>query len=546
MENLYKAEGIVSMEADKIISEVVEKKITNKDNASPITVSFKYEENKPISINSSEEFEKIKIDILRCFYISIYAKNNSFCIVGDNGSYYVIDTNQVPKDEISQLLIFRKPKKICFDIKEYKEFIRKESSSFWDLKLLFNLLWNFQANDIEDIFEFIDTPLKSKKSIYLYCSNMINIAKELSVYIEKNKLNKSIILESDILLLSIWCEKEGIPVCLDRYADFKENLERRYNSLYSKLHEKYGKDFDFKDKKSIFNHLSKINKLSSIEPNILEKEDINLSNDIKIYNNYNEMISHEIKNDNFIIKYDTYKEHQISWNIAPNSYYLGNVENIIVEGIYHDLYLRTLAELSRNKRLIAATSTNKFLEFINCEILENDKLGVFTEMFIKAYANGIFDSNNIQEYIYSEYDTIINKNDINIINNIFKNKALDLMNFFENFDGSDVSYERYNTKIFQPNTSLDNYIKQIINLILKTSISYIDSSINEYNNKYRRHDDKNIRIVGFYDNKIILASGEKSLSVAIDILNRYMALAYKKYIKNTRYYNTTGTVNKIT
>lgn len=536
-----KEDGVISINTkDLIITQPTEE---NEKIKIPIEIEFNYEEEeeKGIVIKTKEEFEKIKTSILKCYYIYLYKKSETINIVTDNNKFYIFDTNSIPVDEIANLLVFRKPKKVLINIKEYKDLIKESSTNFWDLKFILKLLWNIEAENAKDISRYINMPFKAKKNAFVFSTNLIKLAKEINIYIEKNKINKYVLLENEILLQSVLLEKKGIPISVAKYNNFKKQLLAKFDKIMNDR-QKYGQNFDY-SKEEIIKYLSENQNILSLEQTILKIEQPKLAEEIRIYQNYEEMKKHTINNDRFIVSYDTYKDYQIDGNPLPNPYYYSNEGLYLVEGSYNDLYLRILAELSRDKNLIDATSNNKFIEHINLNILGNSKLGIFSEMFIKAYCKKAFEPEEIQEFIYAEYDTIISEKDIITITAIFKEKASKLFQFFLDFNGQDPEYSRYNTKIFTPDTNLDDYIKQIKNLIMKTAISYINSTLFEYQSKYRNSKDVHIELVAFMKNKIILASSEKSLSVATDILNRYMAISYKKYIKNTKYHNLTNVIN---
>ena len=534
-----KEDGKVTLNTKEIIKEnkeeINEKKI-------PLDLNFSYDDIKGIKIETIEEFEKIKLEILKCFYVYLFKKNEEINIITDNNRFFIINTDNIPIDIISDVLVFRKPKKIIVDIKEFSDLVKENSSSFWDLKFLIKLLWGLEVEDARDISRYINMPSRSKKNAYQFSSNLIRLAKEINIYIEKNKLNKYVLLENEILIQSIVLEKKGVPISITKYNNFKKKLIDRYNEIMNNKNSVYGENFDFSKEETI-KYLSKNNKILSLEQSILKNEQSKLAEEIRIYKNFENMKKHKINNDRFIVCYDIYRNHQIYTEPLPNTYYYSDKNIYLVEGSFNNLYLRILAELTRDKELIEAASNSQFIEHLNTKVLENKKLDIFSEMFIKAYAKQVFEPIKIQEFIYSEFDTLLNEKDISRINKMFEEKASNLFNFFKYFEGNAPEYDRYNTKIFFPNTNLDEFVKQIKNLIMKTAISYINSTIYEYQSKYRNNEDSYISVSAFTKDKIILESSEKSLPVATDILNRYMAISYKKYIKNTKYHNLTNVVN---
>ncbi|MCK9470657.1 MAG: hypothetical protein M0Q88_02760 [Bacilli bacterium] len=514
----------------------------NKERATlPFEVEFTFDIVNPEYINTLEKYNEIKSNILKANYACLALSEKNLNIVTENGYFYIIDISVIELSEISNLLIFRKPKKVFVGIDEYSGLINENSTNFWDLGFIYKLLFGIKIKDAKEVLKIAKVPYKGRKNTYLFCVNLINIAKAINVYVEKNKLNSKLILEIDIFKKAVLFNKKGFPINVDKYNSFKNDLINKYDILIKEKKNKYGESFDFNDLQSMFAYLSNKDKIPSLEPSILALEDKELLDDINIFNSYNEALQHKIEHNNFIIRYDTFDDYQIKAEYKPNEIYLD--ENaLLVEGKFIDLYYRVLTELTKDKNLIKATSTNKFLDYINENILGNSELGIYTEIFIRGYANECFNVELLQSFAGSYYKTIISDGDALYIDNLFKNKAPELIDFFINFDGMDVTYERYNKKIFNPYSNLDGYIKQIMNLIFKTAISLTMAAINEYVNKYKKDDTMDIEIIGFYENSIILKTTHKSRATAIDILNRYMSLAYKKFIRNTKYYNLTGDI----
>lgn len=507
----------------------------------PFSITPVLKDVKPLKIDSMVAFKNIKPNILKSFYVYLFIRDNTLSLVTDNFIYYIVDLNNIPILEIAKLLVYRNPKKVVVGMEGYKDLILEGTTNFWDLKFILKQIWDIDIKNAKELLNLLKVPQDGKKNIYLFSINLINIAKEINVFVEKNKLNSSLMLELDILKESVLCEKKGIPISIDKYSKFKDMINNTYNSLKNNMVDKYGDDFDFDDTLSIFNYLYKKECVPSLEPSILKSECFSLYNDLETYNAYKSLKKHDVKGNKFFIKYDNSLRYEVNVNGTPNKSFLGS-EGILIEGVYNDLYLRVLTELTKDNRLIEATSTNQFLEYINKIILEDDKLGIYSEIFIRAYANNNFKPLAIQEFAESQYKTAISETDINYINNLFQEKAPELIDFFKTFNGNDVIYERYNKKIFQPGTNLDNYIKQIMSLVFKTAIVYVKASIDEYIFKYKNDNTMDIDLVGFYDYKILITTTEKSKPIGIDILNRYMALAYKEFILNTKYYNTTNVI----
>ncbi|MCQ4924827.1 hypothetical protein NE686_17125 [Tissierella carlieri] len=551
-ENIFLEEGVIEIVDNLIDIEYVDIEEVNdviedqEDNipSIPINIIMSTEDIDPIDISDLEDFNNIKSKILKSQYVSIYKRDNKFHLVTDTNLYYRVDIDTIPSHEIAKILVFRKPKKILFNIDEYKELILEHSIGFWDLKLIMKLLWGIEVNSAKELLQLVNISLKSRKNIYGFCSNFINLAKEINIYVEKNNLNKILMIELDIMKEAKLCEKRGIPIDSIRYEEYNEKLSNQFSILQENMINLYGESMNFSKINTIFDYLYKHNKILSLSSSILEDENKQLYTDLNTYNKYQDTLNHVILNDRFIAQYNTYDDYEVKIDIIPENYYLDIENQILIEGIYYDLYYKVLCELTRDKSLIQLVSINDFIENLNVKILGKGKLGIYSEILLRAFANGLFKPTEIQIFSQYAYKTSITEADIDYIVNLFKEKASNLFNFILNFDGKDVIYERYNKKIFNPSANLEGYIKQIMNLIFKTAVMLVKSSIDEYNTKYRYDDETNISIIAFYQNRIILSATERSYSVAIDILNRYMASAYKKFIKNAKFYNNTRTITK--
>lgn len=508
----------------------------------PFVIDFNAEEVTPVDISDLESFTSIKVNVLKSHYVSLFRRSDILHLITDNKLYYRINTANVNADEIAKLLLFRKPKKIVFDIDEFKDLITEYTIGFWDLKLIFRILWGIDVTNAKDIYKLLNISINARKSTFLYCYNFINIARELNIYVEKMKMNKGLLLELDILKEAKLCENRGMLIDKSKYEEYKETIINKYKILEENKEAKYGKDVNFSDINSLLVYLNNNNQIPSLERSILESKNNQLFCDLKIYNDYKNIANHMVVNNKFVINYNTYSDYEIKVNIVPEYCYLDNDNQIMIEGGYSELYYRVLCELIKDKNLIKGISRYSFIRYMNEYVLENKNLGIYTEIFIKAFAKEYFEPTEIQLFSQAEYNTVISEDDINYILNLFKEKTPRLINFFSTFDGEDVIYERYNKKIFNPSVNVDLYVKQIKNLIFKTAISYVKAAILEYNAKYKNDDEIKLSIVAFFDDKILLSTTQRSLSVGIDILNRYMAVAYKEFIINTKYYNNTRTL----
>lgn len=492
-------------------------------------------------IETVEEFNDIKLDVLRCHYISILKNKNLLYLVTDNDRFYSINTSNISSKDISKMLTFNKPKKVIFNIKKYKDYLLESSIGFYDINLIFKLLWGLDGNNIRGVIKAVNMPEEIIENRYLLLRNLIQIAKALNIYIEKNKINKYIFLEMDVLTKATLLEVRGIPIDIEKYRKYRANIENKYDYLMENQLQIYGKDLDFGNVGSILKYLNDNKFINSLEESVLKAENAELYNNYKIYNIYNELSKHEFNGSNILLQYDTYKEFQVVTNFIPNYYFLDYQKLEFIEGSYCDLYLRVLIEISKCKKLQIGAASSNLIDFINVNVFEKKELGVFTKMIISAYANRMFDIDVIYKFILSKYNTSINVQDIQVINKLFLEKLPDLMLFFKNFNGSECDYERYHNKIFRTNVNLDCFIKQITNLIFKTAIDYVSSAINEYNSRYNSETNQ-LEVIGFYDNKIILSSSKGNSKIGIDILNRYMSLAYQKFIKKTKYFNITKVI----
>lgn len=543
--DIYSEVGVVEISDNAGIIEQKDDVLDNKANKLlPINIKPIIDDVKPITIETYESFMEIKIAVLKANYVYLYKRDNTLCVVTDTNHYYLINTDIILKKDISTLLMLRKPKKVLFNLSDFSDFIEVSTTGILDLKLAFKVLCNIEIKDSREILTLLDLPLRSRKNIYLVGSNLINVAKEINIYVERNKKNLSLMLEQDIALESVLLEKRGVPIDLKKYNDYKLKNESSYKLLEVNKESTYGNGFDFSDTSSLFNYLQNNNMVLSLDERILVDQNKKLYEDLSIFNTQEEIKQHEIVGNNFIIRYDTYTDYQLKPYLLPSEDYLYSNGIYFIEGTFVDLYMKVFAELTKDKKIIEVASGNNFIEYFNKDILGNDKLGIHSEIFIKACCNACFETQDALFFSEKYYRTAISEKDIKFINKTFNEKAPGLMKFFLNFDGNDVIYEKYQRRIFDSSTNLDGFIKQIMNLIYKTAISYVREAVNEYNAKFKIPNEIDLEIISFYDNKIILVCSEKLIPTAIDILNRYMAASYKKLIKNTKYYNITKNLIK--
>lgn len=508
----------------------------NDTDISNNSIEYKYVKfNIPsIYINNEKDFKSNIHDIITNFYIGIYLTSNALHIATEKGNFYTIYLSKLNLESIKSLFNYSKPKIVCFNLDNFIDFIDYNTSDILDLQVAFKVILRRHFNSERDMFDYFN--VKGIKDICDICFNFIELAKKINIYIEKKKLNSYLYLELHIKKLLTLCTKNGFPIDVSKYDKFMTMLKVSYDNIDKEK-------IDYNDKDSVLNYLIDKGKFSSLNYFILKNQDKEIYKNLLTFHSYNDHNNSKRLDDKIYISYDTFNVDTLSIkeNFTPNSYYFIHNNDVIIEGNYKNLYYRILAELTRDKTLIEKASEDKLLEYIleKLGIARSKEKKFFTilvGMFIEAYANGCYDDNSISSYFYKNFNTIISNKDIKNINDKFNENMRELVDFFKNFDGNSDMYLRFSTKIFHPYTNSHLYIRQIENLIYKTMINYVNNAIIDFNNRYNN---TSISIVGFINKKLLLLANSKYIDIAIDILNRYMVYSYKRYIKNTKYYNIT-------
>lgn len=536
--NNYEAVGItnVNFNTARYKKSVAEFCGENK-NANFIDYSFVPFDKPPIYINNDTEFKSNIYNIVNNFYLSICITSNVLHLVTGKGDYYVIYIDKVAKSNVEFIFNNKFIKKVLFGKKNINNrFFLDSMGNFLDLKFISKILFLKEFNSEVEMFSYFGVPEQKIKSISAKIYNFIEIAKKINIYIEKNKLNRYLYLEEDVKNILVESSSRGFPVNVEKYEEYTQKLKEDYKNIENN-------NLNFNNKKRLLENLNKRNKYMSLYPKILITEDEELYNNLIIANRFNMYKKNEkasIKGSALCIEYDTYNIHTLSIreSFVPDCFYYD--KNIsILEGSYNDIYFKILAELSRDNSLILEASKGTMLDYISETIgmkTKDNSSSIMIGMFLNAYANRRYDEKSITNHLYHYWDTYISSNDVKNMNKLFYDKMPKLMTFFKTFDGNDTDYARYNTKIFHPHVNLHQFILQIENLIYKTSINYIYKSITDYNEKYKKNA---ILIGGVFKNKIVLLADKEHSDIAIDILNRYMAIAYRKYVKKTKYFNAT-------
>lgn len=533
----YKAEGITSVNLNAVrCKNNVTKSGSVTKSTNLIDYSFVPFNKSAIYINSDTEFKNNIYNIVNNFYLSIYVTGNVLHLATENGDYYVVYTDKVAQKNVEFILNNRFVKKVFFDKKNINDILLLDNMGSIDLKFISKILFLKDFNSEEEMFLYFGVPVQKIKPISVKIYNFIEIAKKINIYVEKNKLNRYLYLENDVKNILDESRDRGFPINVEKYEEYIQQLEDDYKNTKSN-------NLDFNNKNILLENLNKRNKYMSLHPEILIIEDEELYNNLAIVNRFNMYKKNEkvnIGDSVLYIEYDTYNIHTfcIKESFVPNYFYYD--KNIsIVEGSYSDIYFKILAELSRNNDLILEASKGTLLDYISKAIgmkAKDNSPSIMISMFLNAYANNRYDERGITNHLYHYWDTYISSNDVKNMNKLFYAKMPELMSFFKTFDGNDTDYARYNTKIFHPHLNLHQFILQIENLIYKTSIKYIYKAITDYNEKYEKNA---ILFGGVFEKKIILLANREHSDVAIDILNRYMAVAYRRYIKKTKYFNAT-------
>lgn len=537
--DIYKDDGVIAVsienkdvDGNKDIKSTKDSKATGNI----INYSFIPIDKSAVYINNNDEYRQHMYKIASNYIIALCITNNVLHLVTERQEYYVIYLNKVNKNNLEFILNHDIVKKVCFNISEIPNGIKK--TNVMELQFVLKVLLLKEFNSDREMFSYFGITERSIGNICTKAYNYIELAKKINIFVEKNKLNRYLYLEGEIRNILLETTNKGFPINVEMYKDYIDSLEEEYKEVEKQ-------NINFNDKNKLLEYLNRNNKYLSLHPEILRGEDKDLYEWLMIYKSYKVHNNITLNDDTIQIDYDTYnlRTLNIKEHFTPNSSYYTNAMDVI-EGSYKGLYFKILAELTRNKEFIMEASKGSFLEYISTRIgiargNANSNHEIIANMFLEAYANNIFDRVNIVKYIYKYWHTYISSDDADNINKLFYDKMPEFMNFLKSFDGTSDEYSRYNTKIFHPKTNLHFYIMQIKNLIYKTAIKYVNSAINDFNAKYK---DNMIQFGGILDGKLVLLSEKEHSNIAIDILNRYMADAYKRYIKKTKYLNATEVI----
>lgn len=506
-------------------------------------IDFITESTDRIEVTSEEEFEQAKREFLKCFYVGLHRRDNALTIVTDTGKYFIVDLDTVPVEPVVKSFIFIKPKKVVFDISNYRDLICEETKGFIDIQLAFDLLANNKFPRLNDLIVHYKFPKKSYANLYLLYSNLINVAKQLNIYTEKNKLNKVYYMEMDTAILLSNISNRGVDININTYEDINKSTNEEINIYSDEFKNIYGNDFDISNKEDLLKAVKEGPR--SLEPGLVSKSEDPLYKYHKAYTLKSWLDSLFIEDGKLYMDYETYEDYRIKSNIALDKSFYGNEETTVIKGEFGQLYHRVFAELSRNRDLIVAASENRFIEYFNNELyVENESIGVFTDIMLRCLAMGEREPFDIQKRALESFDTILNVGDISRFTFELEEKMGEVFEFVTSFKGTEPEYERYNKKIFTPDAHLDAFIKQIINIIFKRSLIDMEKLTRDYTLKRRKSEEDQLYICGIGEDVILVAAiGEDAIQMAMDNLNRVMFANYKSFVKNTSVFNTTSQIN---
>lgn len=504
-------------------------------------IDFITEKVNPILVDTMESFSEAKAEYLKCFYVGIHIKEDALSIVCDNGKYFVVDLNCINLESVADSLVFIKPKKVVFDISKYSDIINENSRGFIDIRLAFNLLYNMDFKKVNDLIYEFQIPKEAWLNIYLLYSNLILATKNINIYTEKNKLNKAYYCEMDSAMLIQNIKNRGIDINISVYEEIKNNLSIQIEEIFINAKKEYGDGFDFASKKDVLKAIKEGSRTLA--------DSIVTSSDDPLYVNYNTFLRNRWIN-NLVVDdhkayfdYNPYSDYKVESNLRLDFNFYGNGDIKVIKGEFGSLYYKVLAELSKDLNLIEAASNNNFIDYIYACLFDGEEkeLHHITDIILKCFSRGLFEPFDIQKAALEHYDTILNVGDISNIRHLFEIKLEPFYEFIKNFDGESVIYERFNKKIFSPQMTLDSFIKQVINVIYKSSLLEMDRLAKDYTIKRKRRSQDRMEVCGVGENIILVSTtGEDAEKIAIDSLNRVMFSNYKIFVKNTKVQNVTG------
>lgn len=509
-----------------------------------MNIDFDYEKVDPIEISNDQELINIKSVILKCYYIGIYQVSNKLALILDSKKYYVVDTNLVSIDLIKELFLFTKPKKIVFGLYNYIYLLSDKSKSFIDIKLAFKILFNLEFDNINSFLSHFKFLKDEQMGAYLIFINFIKIVRSLSIYTEVNKINKYYYKELDTALLLNIISKRGVDFDKKTFSEYKNGVSNDYLDMMKNLKANHGVDVDFTNNLNLL--LSIKEGIPSLNMNIIKSSKNKLLIDYALYNRYHWLNNLKTIDNKFYFNYNPYEDYSIITDFDADYPIYGTNDISIIKGEFGDIYYKTFSELTKNSSFISAASSDSLLDFINKSLFDKEnELSLYTDIILKSYLMGYFEPIEIQEIALNKFDTILNAGDISKFNHEFKEMFPDVYSFIYHFDGLEPIYERYSKKILHPKSSLDEFIKQIINLMVKDTLIEVERLTNEYNKKTNDMGKKAF-VSAVTSNSIIVTSvGVEAKDVTIDILNRTMLNSYRYFIKKTSVSNYTSCINPL-
>ncbi|NBI07608.1 hypothetical protein [Senegalia massiliensis] len=509
-------------------------------------IPFKNIDLKEIYINTNEDFILYRHQILNGYYIAIYNDgNNHLRVITENKNAFIINLENVDKDNYSILYKVHKPRKIVLDAKPIYKNDFNLVNGIYDILLISNIFYKLHINDINDFIKtFMNNVDSNNINTLIY--NLHIIKDKFNTILDKNKMFTMVNKEFELLEVISRCELNGLPCNCIEFEKFINVMNEKFKENESTFSEVYKARYT--NLKSLLNGLKQEGHKPVFNEEYLYKTGnttlYSLSVVRRIYKeNKNRKINS--KSDRILPTYNPYNKIgaiESNFNIDPLylPYLTTDKEKYYITSKYENLELRIFANLSNIDYLIEWSNNNNLIpsmaEKLFKEQYNEDKqlYELYTYALLKALIKGYNSLNSIRKYFISEVQFLLNEEEIKEYLKKFKEEFKEVIIFIYNFNKTISHENRVSTSSAMP---IYKYMKLTSSDIMKDFIIKVYKNIKQYNkrNKYK------LSIVYLSQDKIIIESDKESYNLALDILNRNLSKAYNKYVKNVSMLSSVNT-----
>jgi len=529
-DNLNLIETIDNSNSDKVVSLEEEKIIENGENvleefgALLNNMNFKDIEISEVTISDNDTFVENQHDILGTRYIFLNVEGSNLRIVTGEGKSFIIDTEKIDSKIYAIIFSSHIPRKICVDSPSIFIFNDNDKNGIYDISLIVRIFYGKHNLSIKDLVSLFMEVTSEDYNTLAY--NLFRIKDEINIILDRNRLMQLLNKETKVLEIVSKCQKKGLPFSEQEYTDFKSVLNSNYELISNQFVEKY--DRKLIEKFDLITMCNDNGLPTTINIDYLERVgnnellgEVMAFNLVHKYNNAN--LSY--KDDRLYLDYNSYNQYgNIQSSFAIDGRYIVGNDNLII-GKYLDLYLRIFANECNIVYVVEAMNKNTLLEKLSERLFGkvDDLLILNTLCILKGSIHGHTTVESMADFILDDMDTYIDDEEVALLQNYFNEKCPEVIEFIDTFDKYRSNEKRHS---LDNRKTLHRYIKLIESDIFKSAITLIYDNIQNYNRKNKNK----IYLVGLLDNKIVLEADDKSIDVAVDILNRNLTKAYEQYI----------------